>query len=63
MPYSFYCPCGYRSDDMDDSRRHMEAGVPAYPDSCCNCSGRECMDCVMRILHDECVSDCPICCT
>ena len=28
---------------------------------CDNCDGRFCMDCIFRIIHDECLHDCPSC--
>jgi len=34
-----------------------------HPDrACSNCDDRKCMDCVFRVIHDECRDDCPHCC-
>jgi hypothetical protein len=29
---------------------------------CSNCDDRLCMNCVLRVMHDTCVYDCPFCC-
>lgn len=29
---------------------------------CRNCTGWKCMACRLRVVHDECVEDCPDCC-
>jgi Tfp pilus assembly protein PilV len=29
---------------------------------CGNCDERKCMDCVLRVWHEECAYDCPDCC-
>jgi len=31
--------------------------------ACTNCDDRWCMSCVLRVLHDNCADDCPMCCT
>lgn len=57
MSSTFYCPCGYS---------YKGDGQPDYDhdpgDSCCNCGGRKCMDCVSRAIHDHCENSCPFCC-
>lgn len=58
----FVCPCGFRSSDLDDTRKHFIDRVPLDPESCCNCGGQRCMSCVFREMHDACVDDCPECC-
>lgn len=59
---NYVCPCGFRSSNLDNIRKHVADRVPVDPGSCCNCGGRRCMACVLREIHDVCVDDCPDCC-
>lgn len=46
-----WCDCG-----------HVVTVEFEEPAGCPNCDGVRCMDCRCRMLHDECVDDCPSCC-
>lgn len=60
---------GGRSAGKDGGATGLDNVVkPSPPTSeddqepCTNCDDRKCMDCVCRVVHDECVDDCPFCC-
>lgn len=54
-------PCGGTDECLCGTPRDIR-NQPA-PTACSNCDGRKCMDCCSRAIHDECVEDCPDCCT
>jgi hypothetical protein len=35
---------------------------PGQASDCGNCDGRKCMNCIFRVVHQNCVDDCPSCC-
>ena len=43
------------AEDDEDTRTEAQR-------NCTNCDGRLCMDCCSRVMHAECVDDCPVCC-
>lgn len=60
MSVTFHCGCGFKYEGDDPCAPEIADHDPG--DSCCNCSGQRCMDCVFRAMHDECMDDCPTCC-
>lgn len=65
------CVCGWKNDRSGHMtkqfRVHQDGAVLdallalREPVECTNCDGRRCMGCVTRMVHDECVEDCPDC--
>jgi len=56
------CRCGWRyrgsdAQDMEDKQNFHDPG-----DSCCNCGGMLCLQCVEGTQHAVCYRDCPDCC-
>jgi hypothetical protein len=49
-PQTTWCDCQHVTVDFEE------------PYGCRNCDGRQCMDCVCRIWHEQCLPDCPECC-
>lgn len=51
----------YAVGGVDNDDNALMSECPGQYSHCINCDDRGCMDCVLRVWHDECAWSCPSC--